>query len=86
METSSVFVQISDFSALKGALRSVLKIALRLWRKDNMKVITMKWSSPNQSRLENLVSKSYAEPINDAIFDGIFKSGDIRIRRSRNEV
>ena len=43
---------ISDLTALKAALSSILKIALRVWRSDNKKVTTMNESSPNQSESE----------------------------------
>ena len=43
---------ISDFSALKAALRSILKIALKVWPSDNKEVTTMNESSPHQSQLE----------------------------------
>ena len=43
---------ILAFSALKAALSSILKSALKLWQRDNKKVIMMKESSPNQSQSE----------------------------------
>ena len=42
----------SDFTVLKVALITILKIALKPWPRDNKKVISMKESSPNRSQWE----------------------------------